>query len=193
MPDPARRWRERRGREDDPALIATDLRAAASPFATLLAVDLGVRTGLAVYGRDGRLVSYRSQNFGSAARLRRAVPAWLDAHPSAARLVIEGGGALAPIWEREADRRAIRVRHVSAERWRDLLLLQREQRTGEQAKHTADLLARRVIEWSGAPRPTSLRHDAAEAVLVGLWGVIDAGWRAGVPAEGRGARGVGRG
>jgi hypothetical protein len=40
-----------------------------------------------------------------------------------------------------------------------------------------------VIDWSGAARPTSLRHDAAEAVLVGLWGVIDAGWLEGPPPD----------
>lgn len=150
---------------------------------SLLAVDLGVRTGLALFGRDGRVRWYRSQNFGTAARLRRGVPAVLESERQLSRVVIEGGGSLAKIWEGEADRRGIVVRRVSAERWRELLLLPREQRSGVQAKQTADLLARRVIEWSGAPRPTSLRHDAAEAVLVGVWGVIDAGWLAAPPAD----------
>jgi hypothetical protein len=44
------------------------------------------------------------------------------------------------------------------------------------AKRTAAEVARRIIEWSGAPRPTSLRHDAAEAILIGLWGAIVLGW-----------------
>ena len=61
-------------------------------MAALLAVDLGVRGGVACYGDDGRLRWYRSQNFG------------------------------------------------------------------------------------GAPRPTSLRHDAADAIMIGLWGVLSAGW-----------------
>ena len=43
-------------------------------------------------------------------------------------------------------------------------------------------LARRVIEWCGAPRPTSLRHDAAEAILIGLWGVLELGWVDALPA-----------
>ena len=150
---------------------------------SLLAVDLGVRTGLALFHRDGRLRWYRSQNFGNAARLRRGAPSVLDAAAEVERVVIEGGGPLAVIWEREAARRGLAVRRIFAERWRELLLLPREQRSGAQAKQTADLLARRVIEWSGAPRPTSLRHDAAEAVLVGLWGVIDAGWLDAPPAE----------
>ena len=113
---------------------------------SLLAVDLGVRTGLAVYGDDGRLLRYRSQNFGSAVRLRRALPALLEGERGLALLVIEGGGALADAWEREAERR-------------------------------------RIIDWSGAPRPTSLRHDAAEAILIGFWGVLDAGWLPAIPPE----------
>ena len=50
-----------------------------------------------------------------------------------------------------------------------------------------DAAARRVIEWSGAPRPTSLRHDAPEAVLIGFWGVLEVGWLDAVPPELRGA------
>ncbi len=147
----------------------------------LLAVDLGVRTGFACYGDDGRLRWYRSRNFGAASRLRRAIPALLDDPPDLARVVLEGGGPLADAWESEAERRAIAVQHVSAEEWRGLLLLPREQRSGAQAKEVASRLARRVIEWSGAPRPTSLRHDAAEAILVGLWGALSAGWLRRIP------------
>ncbi|HEX8906689.1 MAG TPA: hypothetical protein VF771_17695 [Longimicrobiaceae bacterium] len=150
---------------------------------TLLAVDLGVRTGLALFGGDGRLLRYGSQNFGSAARLRRALPALLDAERDLAWVVIEGGGPLADAWEREAARRHVAVRRIGAEEWRRALLYPREQRSGVQAKTTADGLARRIIEWSGAPRPTSLRHDAAEAILVGFWGVLDVGWLAEMPPE----------
>jgi hypothetical protein len=35
-------------------------------------VDLGLRSGLALFGSDGRLRWYRSQNFGSQSRLKRA-------------------------------------------------------------------------------------------------------------------------
>ena len=152
-------------------------------MASLLAVDLGVRTGLAAYGEDGRLRWYRSQNFGNAARLRRAVPGLLREVPDVTRLVIEGGGDLTRPWRAEAEASGVLVQHVSAEEWRALFLLPREQRTGAQAKRTAGELARRVIDWSGARRPTSLRHDAAEAILVGLWGVLSAGWLRALPGE----------
>jgi hypothetical protein len=152
-------------------------------MAALLAVDLGVRTGLSAWGDDARLRWYRSQNFGSAARLRRAVPALLAAEPDLTRLVVEGGGALLEPWAAEAVVRGVAVTRVSAEAWRALFLLPREQRTGAGAKRTAGVLARRVIEWSGARRPTSLTHDAAEAILVGLYGVLTAGWLPALPRE----------
>lgn len=150
---------------------------------SLLAVDLGLRTGLALYGANGRLRRYGSHNFGSVARLRRGVAAVLADADDPAWLYIEGGGPLADIWAREAERCEVAVRIVSAETWRAALLYQREQRSGEQAKRVADALARRVIAWSGAPRPTALRHDTAEAILVGLWGVLDIGWLERVPED----------
>lgn len=150
---------------------------------TLLAIDLGLRTGLAYYGADGRLRRYGSHNFGSVTRLRRGVATILAETGDVEWLYIEGGGPLGEIWAREAARRGIVARLVSAETWRQDLLYQREQRKGEQAKRVADTLARRVIVWSGAPRPTALRHDAAEAILVGLWAVLQVGWLERLPDD----------
>ncbi|MBX3014658.1 MAG: hypothetical protein KF832_24270 [Caldilineaceae bacterium] len=143
---------------------------------TLLAVDLGLRSGLALYGDDGRLRWYRSQNFGAAPRLRRAAHSILHDLPDLAWLVVEGGGTLADSWHKEAAARQVAVLQTSAEVWRQALLYPRQQRSGTAAKHHAEELARRVIDWSAAPRPTSLRHDAAEAILIGLWGVVQVGW-----------------
>jgi hypothetical protein len=150
---------------------------------SLLAVDVGLRTGLAFYHREGRLLRYRSQNFGSALRLRRGVRRLLAETPGLLRLVLEGGGPLGEIWSREAQRRDLPVRRVSAEEWRERLLLPRERRSGARAKDSAGEMARKVIDWSGAAQPTSLRHDAAEAILIGLWGLLDAGWLVELPRE----------
>ena len=140
-----------------------------------------MRTGLAVYRDDGRLIWYRSRNFGAAARLKRAIPALLHEAFDPTYVVLEGGGPLAEHWASASERHGAHVRRVSAEEWRSLVLFQRDQRSGEQAKRVADTIARRVVEWSDAPRPTSLRHDAAEAILIGLWGVIRVGWLPAVP------------
>lgn len=149
----------------------------------LLAIDLGLKTGFALYGDDGRLLWYRSQNFGTTERLRRGAQAMLSGIPDLAAIVIEGGGRLAVVWEKEAERHGLRVRKIGAEAWRQLFLLPREQRKGTDAKKNAGELARKVIAWSGAQQHKSLRHDAAEAILIGLWGVLQIGWVEAVPAE----------
>ncbi|MEO0558467.1 MAG: hypothetical protein AAF170_09815 [Bacteroidota bacterium] len=148
----------------------------------LLAVDLGLRTGFAFYGRDGRLLSYRSQNLGSRSRLKRAASSMLHQAQGVERLILEGGGDLAEVWVREGERRDMSVRVIGAERWRKALLLPREQRHGADAKAAADGLARAVIAWSGAKAPTgALRHDVAEAIAIGLWGVLEARWLNEIP------------
>lgn len=154
---------------------------------SLLAVDLGLRTGLALFGDDGRLRWCRSQNFGSVTRLKRGIHGVLSEVPALAWLVAEGDRHLFELWEREAARRGASARRVGPETWRPRMLLAREQRSGAQAKQSADAAARRIIEWSGAPRPPGLRHDAAEAVLIGFWGVLEVGWLDAVPPALRGA------
>ncbi len=148
----------------------------------LLAIDLGLRCGFAVYGDDGRLETYRSQHFGSRGRLRPAVLPILRAIDGLELVVMEGDRTLGALWEKAAERLAASAAYVPAESWRRVLLLDREQHSGEDAKRHADAMARRVIAWSGAPAPTSLRHDAAEAILIGLWAALDRGWLARLPA-----------
>lgn len=149
---------------------------------TLLAVDLGLRTGLALYGRDGRLRWYRSTHFGRTEQLRRGAPRLLAELANPAYLVLEGGGGLADIWEHAAQRQGLALLRIDADMWRRLLLLPRERYDRTRLKAAADRLARTVIDWSQAPRPTALRHDAAEAILIGLWGVLQVGWLAEPPA-----------
>jgi hypothetical protein len=149
----------------------------------LLAVDLGLKTGLALYGIDGRLLWYRSKHFSSVPKLKQACRNILGDIPTLECLVAEGDRRLFEVWQRPAERRGIRTIHVGAERWRAQMLLPREQRGTGAAKRAATKLARAVIEWSGAKRPTSLRHDAAEAILIGLWGAVELGWLAELPRE----------
>jgi len=135
----------------------------------LLSIDLGLHCGWAAFDGTGRLLAYGSRHYGNRGALRKAIPQILAAYPRLARLVVEGGGELYVPWEKEAARRCISVRQVASEEWRTTLLKPYERRSGADAKEAADGLAREVIERSGAERPTSLRHDAAEAILVGVW------------------------
>jgi hypothetical protein len=138
----------------------------------LLAVDLGLRTGLAWYDPDGRLRAYRSQHYGSRGQLKRGVEGIVDG--DVRHVVTEGDADLARIWARAAERRGARAHAVTPEQWRRALLHPSEQRGDP--KGAADALARRVIDWSEATRRTSLRHDAAEAICIGLWGVLAVRW-----------------
>lgn len=147
------------------------------PGARLLAIDLGLRFGWAAFGAAGRLLYYGSRHFGTRTALRKAIPQILAEYPDLATLVVEGGGDLFVPWEREAARRGIAVRQVMSQEWREALLQPYQRESGQDAKAAADGLAREVIERSGAKRPTSLRHDAAEAILVGVWAFLPSGPR----------------
>jgi hypothetical protein len=111
------------------------------------------------------------------------VPGILDGIPDLSVVVIEGGGNLATVWRKEAERRGLTLHRIDAGEWRQLFLYSREQRSGLDAKRNAGEIARTVIEWSDALRPTSLRHDAAEAIMIGLWGVLKVEWLNELPKE----------
>lgn len=142
----------------------------------LLAVDLGLKAGLACYGPDGRLAWYRSTSFGTFTRLKRGIPSVLDEVPGLSLLALEGDRHMAELWSKLAEKRGARTLIVRPEQWRERLLLPRQRRSGADAKQTALSVARQVIEESGAKRPTSLNDDVAEAILIGRYGVMLAGW-----------------
>ncbi len=149
---------------------------------TLLAIDLGLRCGLAWYADDGKLVAYRSTHFADLTTLKRGIAGVLAERGGARAVVVEGDRHLADLWTKCAAKRGALVVPVRPETWRERLLLPREQRDGRTAKQTALGLARQVIAWSGARKPTSLNDDVAEAILLGLWGVVELGWLAQPPA-----------
>lgn len=146
------------------------------PHARLVAVDLGVRTGIAVFGGDGRLVSVGSRNLGRRGRVRQVATALRRELDRVDALVLEGDRSLAPPWRAVFEPRGTEVVLVEAERWRQALLHPRERRDGRTAKAAARELA--DVAASGlSERPVGrLRHDAAEAVLIGVWGLRELGW-----------------
>jgi hypothetical protein len=143
----------------------------------LLAVDVGLRSGVAMFGSDGRLRWYRSQACTTVPQLRRVAGRLLGAPGDVSWLISEGDVSLAAVWERIAMRQGVRVQRVDKLTWRGRLLeapcaLGLVPSAAEQAQH----MARQVIQWSGGPAPAVLQPDAAAAILIGLWGVIQLGW-----------------
>jgi hypothetical protein len=141
-----------------------------------LAVDLGLRAGLAVYGEDGRLQSCRSIHFGTVGRMKRTLVQVVNQVDGLSVACLEGDRHLADLWARAAERRGARVLRAAAESWRAIVLFPREARDGVTAKGSAVPLARRVVAWSGLSQPRTMVDDTAEAVLLGLWGVMEVGW-----------------
>lgn len=146
-------------------------------MSALLAVDAGVRTGLALLDRGGQLLWCRSHNLGSMARLKKAANRTLFALPDLEYVVVEGGGQAADIWEHAAAKRSLAFWLIQADHWRVDFLLPRERQSGHKAKTTACALMEKIMRAEGRPSPTALGHDAAEAALIGLWAVTKLGWR----------------
>jgi hypothetical protein len=142
----------------------------------LLAVDVGLHTGLALFSEEPRLLWYRSHHLSSAAKLKRVIGKLLREQPRPTHLLLEGGGPLAELWVSEAKKLQIDCRQIHAQQWREQLFYARQHRNGPQAKREADGMARKAIEQLGDKRPTGLRHDTAEAILVGLYGILKLGW-----------------
>jgi len=142
----------------------------------LLSVDLGIKTGLALFSSEGKLLWYRSQNFGNKVRLKKAIPWILNIEEDVNYLIIEGGGPLRKIWDAHLERRNIEVFHIMAEDWRKDILLEREQQKGKKAKEKAIAYAEKVINKLSEKKSGSINDDAAEAILIGFWGSIRQGW-----------------
>ncbi|MEA3444680.1 MAG: hypothetical protein U9R19_08135 [Bacteroidota bacterium] len=142
----------------------------------LLAIDLGVKTGLALFNRIGELEWYRSQNYGNRNRLSRAAYSILNNISGLSLIVIEGGGSLYKIWRKEAIRAGIGCKQIHAHEWRGDILFCREQRNCTLAKHNAIRFAKIVIDKCGQNKSTSLTDDAAEAILTGYWFMKKTGW-----------------
>lgn len=156
----------------------------AVPTHHLLSVDVGLHTGLALFSEHPRLLWYRSHHIASPAKLKKMIGKLLRETPQPTHLYLEGGGPLAELWLREAEKLAIRTEQIHAQQWRERLFYDRQHRSGSQAKKEADGLARQVIEQLGGKKPTTLRHDTAEAILIGLYGLLQLGWLGDWPPSG---------
>ena len=150
--------------------------AACDP--TLLAVDLGLRCGLAAFSRDTTLLWYGSTHFPNRASKKRGLYSILQKLPSLETLVTEGDRELGEMWWKQAKKRgAVRHDHCGAETWRTWWMPPKSRRSGASAKRSAVAWASGLIPLLGAQAPkTPLRHDTAEAILLGLWGLEQRGW-----------------
>ncbi|MCB9682271.1 MAG: hypothetical protein H6733_12460 [Alphaproteobacteria bacterium] len=151
----------------------------ADPEPVLVAVDLGLRSGVAWFGARRGLLRYRSVSWPDRTRFRRGAPGLLGevALPVVA-IVAEGDPHLGRVWARLAARHGAAFELVAADAWRPEVLAPRDRRDGHGAKRAAVAWARRLIAASPCRAPTSLGHDVAEAICIGAWAAERRGWRA---------------
>ncbi len=137
----------------------------------LLAIDLGLRCGFAVFEVDGELLSYRSTHFPNRKALKDAAWGILKDIPNLVHVIVEGDKNLAEIWRKAAEKQGMSFEIVPPEVWRADMLTKNQRGDAQTAKANADRIALEIIEESDtAPAPkVELTNDVCEAILIGAW------------------------
>ena len=160
----------------------------------LLAVDLGLRSGVSMYNSQGQLLRYEQFHFDRETLpqvARDIVEDWefecndsSDKANEATRkpfrithIAIEGGD---PVF-REAwaeTRGDVSVLSVPPEEWRAGLLTKKERKSGKDAKAAARLIARQVVSEFGTMdlHDGKFKTDVAESVVLGMYVARKLGW-----------------
>jgi predicted phosphodiesterase len=149
----------------------------------LLAVDLGLKSGVSLFSSDGKLVRYEQFQFERDS-LERSIPRmirqWEDQAGDCCKvthLAIEGGDtALLGMWERATP--GISTLRVRPEEWRAELLTWKENKNGASAKAASRLIARQMVTDFGIMEEHCGKFptDMAESVLLGTHVARRLGW-----------------
>ena len=142
----------------------------------LLAVDLGMKAGLAWFDSHGRLLRARATHFANRTLLRQALPGIWREFPNVTHVVLEGGGPLAEIWLKSATRMGLTTTQISAEQWRAEVFTPTQRRKGQSAKAAARARAAEIARRDGCLPCQEFPTDAAEAIVFGKWHAQKLGW-----------------
>ena len=93
--------------------------APAPSGAIVLAIDVGLKAGLAWFTAEGELIRARSTRFPNRTVLKKALPAIWTEQQGVMQVVLEGQGEIADIFRKSAERASIPVQQFSAEQWRE--------------------------------------------------------------------------
>ena len=147
----------------------------------LVAVDLGLRTGLALYSDDGRLLEYEQAVFETSEDLQtkclQLMSGWEAKYQGLdekschiTHVAVEGADAsLRHVWRNIVDDHLhCELLLVKPEEWRADLLLNKEKASGETAKEASRLIARQLVaDYGGRIHEGKLSTDVAESILLG--------------------------
>jgi hypothetical protein len=149
---------------------------------SLLAVDLGLRTGLCLFNDAGNLLRYDDRQFASVDDLEQGAAAILseweaEAGSRISHVAIEGSDPdLLSAWSNAVGDR--RVLHVQPEHWRHDLLTPKECDSWKSSKDASRVAARGIIERFGSAELDRVDYttDCAEALLLGAHVAQRLGW-----------------
>ena len=144
----------------------------------LFSLDLGLRFGWALYTQELDLIAYGSRHCGSVAQFKALAYSSIKRLPHDSHVYVEGGGPLLKYWRNPAEKRSLYFRSVHAEQWRsDTLPITHQYHVrGTVMKAEAIKRARPLILAQSGKRAKTLRHDAAEAILMGWWALYQIEW-----------------
>jgi hypothetical protein len=163
----------------------------------LLAVDLGLRSGVSLFNNRGELVRYEQFHFERETlqdTAQQLVQEWeedvnkesdgSDPRPwRVTHLAIEGGDPVfRDAWSEATEDMSLLF--VPPEEWRGSLLLDKEKTSGKESKAAARLIARQVVTDFGVMslHDGTFKTDVAEAVVLGLYVARKLGWITREPA-----------
>ena len=156
-------------------------RRQSTTCSALLSVDLGLRSGFAIYDNEGTLTTAFGRRFESQSNIDASINEVLvdvTRNYSITHYVLEGDNVLQKAW-REAiatfigtEQTTVEIITVSPAEWRAQMLMKKEAESGSSAKAAARLIARQIMwraglvdEYSTKPMDT----DVAEAILIGYY------------------------
>eukprot|EP00549_Striatella_unipunctata_P016234 CAMPEP_0118691036 /NCGR_PEP_ID=MMETSP0800-20121206/10454_1 /TAXON_ID=210618 ORGANISM="Striatella unipunctata, Strain CCMP2910" /NCGR_SAMPLE_ID=MMETSP0800 /ASSEMBLY_ACC=CAM_ASM_000638 /LENGTH=195 /DNA_ID=CAMNT_0006588765 /DNA_START=8 /DNA_END=595 /DNA_ORIENTATION=- len=134
------------------------------PSTNLLAVDLGMKAGAAVFDRSGAVLTVESHE--------------LIKNYTIGHVVIEGADRqLFAHWKTaiEEASSSIKLARIVASEWREDFLTKKEKKVTTKAKKAAALIARQILKDSGYKKK-KLSSDASEALCIGRYAIRALKW-----------------
>jgi len=152
----------------------------------LVAVDMGLRTGISLYDNHGQLLRFADFHFDCLDDLEKYAPQLLlkweiEAGRRITHMAVEGTDPpIERVWRDLADRSRLRFLNVPPDDWRADLLSSVERRSGDTSKSTSLLKAQRLVNSFGDTDVLALADelgtDASESIMLGLHVSRRLGW-----------------
>lgn len=172
--------------QDNAAFFATKILAGCAPL--LMAVDLGLRTGVCLLDQQGRILQYAQFHYDTTDALckgaEKLLKEWQEEYNRVngayiSHLAIEGSDPpVLDAWRTAASklRRPPAILYVRPEEWRSDMLSHADQQSGALAKEASERLAEALLHQQEQDSGGAVATDVAESILLGVHVARRLGW-----------------